>query len=73
MSGEYQWVWPFTEVKGAWRQLAYELMKVTQTTSEDVGRSNNAIGKSRTHWNLIFQTVENHKLRKTAKNLLLGE
>jgi hypothetical protein len=70
MSGEHRWIWPFAEVKGAWRSLAYELMKVTQTTSEDVGRSNNAIGKSRTHWNLIFQTVENYKLRKTAKDLL---
>jgi hypothetical protein len=65
-NGEYEWVGSFEEVKTAWNRLAYELMKITHETSDDVGRSNNAIGKSRTHWNLIYQRVENYKLRQAA-------
>lgn len=65
-SGEFEWIGSFDAVKAAWQQLAYDLMKITHDTSEDVGRSNNAIGKSRTHWNLVYQTVENYKLRQAA-------
>lgn len=68
-NGEYEWIGSFDDVKEAWNRLAYELMKVTHETSDDVGRSNNAIGKSRTHWNLVYQTVENYKLREAAKAL----
>jgi hypothetical protein len=41
-------------VKTAWRDLAYELMKATMHTANEVGRSRNAIGKSRLHlgWDL---------------------
>ena len=64
--GEYEWIGSFDQVKGAWTRVAYELMKITHETSDEVGRSNNAIGKSRTHWNLVYQTVENYKLRQAA-------
>jgi len=67
LNGEHEWVIPFEDVKLAWKQLAYDLMKITHETSDEVGRSNNAIGKSRTHWNLVYQTVENFKLRQAAK------
>jgi len=65
-NGEYEWIGSFDDVKAAWDGLAYELMKITHETSDEVGRSNNAIGKSRTHWNLIYQKVENYKLRQAA-------
>lgn len=68
-TGDYEWIGSFDEVKTAWENLAYELMKITHETSEDVGRSNNAIGKSRTHWSLVYSTVENYKLRQAAANL----
>jgi len=67
VTGKFEWIMPFEEVKQAWNALAYELIKITHETSEEVGRSNNAIGKSRTHWNLLYQMVENFKLRKAAK------
>lgn len=65
-NGDYEWIGSFADVKAAWEDLAYELIKITHETSEDVGRSNNAIGKSRTHWNLVYTTVENYKLRQAA-------
>lgn len=65
-SGKFHWIGGFDVAKNAWRDLAYELMKATMHTANEVGRSRNAIGKSRLHWDGIFQKVENYKLRKLA-------
>jgi hypothetical protein len=65
-TGKFGWIGGFDVVKTAWRDLAYELMKATMHTANEVGRSRNAIGKSRLHWDGIFQKVENYKLRKLA-------
>lgn len=63
-TGKFKWIGGFEVVKEAWRDLAYELMKATMHTANEVGRSRNAIGKSRLHWDGIYQKVENYKLRK---------
>lgn len=63
VSGKIKWIHPFEQVKAAWRDLAYDLIRATLHTSMEVGRSRNAIGKSRLHWDGIFQKVENYKLR----------
>jgi hypothetical protein len=65
-TGKVRWAGGFEGVKAAWRDLAYELMKATMHTANEVGRSRNAIGKSRLHWDGVFQKVENYKLRKLA-------
>lgn len=64
ISGKYRWRFDFSDVKEAWRELAYELMKATQHTANEFGPSKNAIGKSRLHWDGIYQKVENYMLRK---------
>ena len=66
LSGKMRWVGGFDAVKAAWRELAFELMTATKHTAAEVGRSNNAIGKSRMHWDGLYQKVENFKLRKIA-------
>lgn len=65
-TGDMRWISGFEAVKLAWRDLAFELMKATMHTAAEVGRSNNAIGKSRLHWDGLYQKVENYKLRKLA-------
>lgn len=67
-SGSYVWIVPFFEVKAAWKNMAYELLRATLHTADEVGKSNNAIGKSRLHWDGIFQKVENYKLRHLARS-----
>lgn len=66
ITGKHEWAAGFEAVKQFWKELAYELMKITHQTSDEVGRSNNGIGKSRLHWNLVYQTVENYKFRQEA-------
>jgi hypothetical protein len=64
-----RWTGGFTAVKRAWEDLAYDLMKYTHATSVEVGRAKNAIGKSRLHWDGVYQKVENYKLRKLNMSL----
>lgn len=66
VSGKMRWAGGFSNVKKAWHDLAYDLIKATLNTAQEVGRSNNAIGKSRLHWDGIYQKVENYKLRKLS-------
>ena len=63
-TGRFGWRFAFSEIKDAWRELAFELMKATQHTANEFGPSKNAIGKSRLHWDGIYQKVENYMLRK---------
>lgn len=63
-TGQIKWVNSFDTVKLAWSDLAFELVRATKQTSDEVGRSNNAIGKSRSHWDSIYQRVENYYLRQ---------
>jgi hypothetical protein len=63
-TGNYVWIGGFNGVKKAWADVAYELIKATHHTAAEVGRSNNAIGKSRLHWDGVYQKVENYKLRQ---------
>lgn len=66
VTGKMKWNGGFSAVRRAWEDLAYELMKATYNTSLEVGRAKNAIGKSRLHWDGIYQKVENYKLRKMS-------
>lgn len=66
-SGDYVWIMPFERILDAWKNMAYELMKATLHTAVEVGRSNNAIGKSRLHWDGIYQKIENYKLRHVRR------
>jgi len=69
-TGKMKWSGGFSAVRRAWEDLAYELMKATYNTSLEVGRAKNAIGKSRLHWDGIYQKVENYKLRKLSASLV---
>ena len=60
--GKAQWIGGFEKVLGLWRELGSELMKVTQGTSEELGRNPNAIGKSRNHWATLHSTIAKHQL-----------
>lgn len=64
--GFYKWIGGFNAVREAWEDLSYDLVKATLHTSNEVGRTKNAIGKSRLHWDGIYQKVENYKLRRLA-------
>ena len=63
-SGECRWSTSFTQVKQAWAGMAFDLIKATHNTATEVGSSNNQIGKSRLHWDGIYQKVENYKLKQ---------
>ena len=64
--GQLEWVRGFNEVKTAWNDLAYEIIRATYHTSIEVGRSKNSIGKSRLHWDSLYKTLENYELRRAA-------
>jgi hypothetical protein len=63
-TGKFSWIGGFEAAREAWEELAYELIKATLHTANEVGRSKNAIGKSRLHWDGLYQKVENYKLRR---------
>jgi len=65
-TGKMQWIGGFNAVKHAWQDLAYELIRATYNTAQEVGRAKNAIGKSRLHWDGVYQKVENYKLKKLS-------
>jgi hypothetical protein len=65
-TGQLQWEGGFGSVQAAWKQLAPELIRATIHTAAEVGRSKNSIGKSRLHWDGLYKTLENYKLRKAA-------
>ncbi|MCB8820614.1 AIPR family protein [Microvirga rosea] len=56
-SGEYGWRGGFKAVLKRWKDTAPELVRKTYDRSRELSGNANAIGKSRTHWETLHQTV----------------
>lgn len=52
-----RWRKGFKTVLKAWRKNAPELLKLTKSTSDQLGRNPNAVGKSRPHWAALHTKV----------------
>ena len=70
---KYRWRGGFKNVLARWDVAAPELMQLTFDQNKEVGRTPNALGKSRTHWNNLHtklakldQDAELIQLRKVA-------
>lgn len=66
----YRWKGGFSTVLKRWDEAAPELMKLTFEANNEYGRTPNALGKSRSHWNNLHtklaksdQEAELHALR----------
>jgi hypothetical protein len=73
-TGLYRWRGGFNAVIERWEQSAAELMRLTFDQNRDAGRTPNALGKSRAHWNnlhtklrAIDQDSELSELRKLTR------
>lgn len=55
--GEYRWRGGFAAVEKRWRDTAQQLIRTTLDKARETGNNPNAIGKSRTHWAGLHQTV----------------
>lgn len=55
--GKFRWKGSFEDVKRMWTSSAAELMRATQSTSDELGRNPNAIGKSRNHWSTLHSLI----------------
>jgi len=56
-NGKLQWRGGFKAVESLWQDSAVELLKMTKTASDELGRNPNAVGKSRNHWANLFARV----------------
>ncbi|HEY3332305.1 MAG TPA: AIPR family protein [Capsulimonadaceae bacterium] len=56
-TGEARWRGSFDDVLTVWDKIATELMRTTKETSDDLGRSPEAVGKSANHWKTLYQQV----------------
>jgi hypothetical protein len=56
-SGNYCWRGGFGNVLKRWKDTGPELVRRTYERSKELGGNSNAIGKSRTHWDTLHQTV----------------
>jgi hypothetical protein len=56
-SGQYRWRGGFGNVLKRWADTGPELVRRTYERSKELGGNSNAIGKSRTHWDTLHQTV----------------
>ena len=56
-AGDYRWRGGFANVLKRWQDAAPELVRRTYERSKELGGNSNAIGKSRTHWDTLHQTV----------------
>jgi hypothetical protein len=56
-TGLFRWRGGFNQVKQLWQDSAMELLKMTKQASDELGRSANAVGKSRNHWANLFARV----------------
>jgi hypothetical protein len=56
-SGNYRWRGGFSNVLRRWNETAPDLVRKTSERSKELGGNSNAIGKSRTHWDTLHQTV----------------
>ena len=59
-----KWRGGFSAVSKAWKHLGGELMRATVHTSNELGRSPQAIGKSRNHWSSLHSRVAKYDLMK---------
>jgi hypothetical protein len=57
-----RWRGGFERVLEVWDRSGSELMRATQSTSEEYGRKLTALGKSRNHWSTLHSTVAKHEL-----------
>ena len=68
-SKKFRWRGGFKAVLKAWRDISPELLKMTYSSSSELGRNPNAIGKSRNHWANLYTRVAMRDLQaKTAAN-----
>jgi hypothetical protein len=56
-TGDYAWRGGFENVQRRWKDTAPDLVRKTVERSKELGGNSNAIGKSRTHWDTLHQTV----------------
>lgn len=64
--GNFVWRTSFDDVLALWREVGAELMKATQSTSDDLSKQPNLIGKSRNHWATLHSTVAKRQLMAMA-------
>ena len=64
--GDFTWKGSFDDVLELWRETGAELMRATQSTSDDLSRQPNLIGKSRNHWATLHSTVAKRNLMAAA-------
>ncbi len=57
-----RWRRGFKAVLRAWQKNAYQLLRLTKATSDQLGRNPNAIGKSRPHWAALHTTLSRNDL-----------
>jgi len=62
----YCWRGGFGNVLKRWRETAPDLVRKTYERSKELGGNSNAIGKSRTHWDTLHQTVAFRDLMSKA-------
>jgi hypothetical protein len=67
-TGVLQWRGGFRNVKALWNEVGAELMRATQSTSDELGRKPPAIGRSRNHWASLYKTVTTADLIKRASS-----
>lgn len=64
--GNFAWRGGFDNVLARWKDTAPDLTRKTQERSKELGNNSNAIGKSRTHWDTLHQTVAFRDLMSKA-------
>lgn len=65
-AGNYCWRGGFDNVLKRWEETAPDLVRKTIERSKELGGNSNAIGKSRTHWDSLHQTVAFRDLMSKA-------
>lgn len=65
-AGNFVWRTSFDDVLALWRAVGAELMKATQSTSDDLSKQPNLVGKSRNHWATLHSTVAKRQLMAQA-------
>ena len=65
-TGNYCWRGGFENVLKRWKDTAPDLVRKTFERSKELGGNSNAIGKSRTHWDTLHQTVAFRDLMSKA-------
>ncbi len=63
-TGSARWRSTFADVLLFWRRMAVKLMEATKETSEELGRSPDAIGKSSNHWKNLYNEVAREHMQQ---------